>query len=166
MEKCIIRRMGYPKVQIQDAFLHLQTKVTYRLIGAILHHHIGSNSGHYSCYFMDRVQDTWFYANDDKVHTIAVNYIGPLRKHVTCMYCRLHQSTFLKCLPKTHICFCTRCMVRFTVVTMITCIYIPYTIELYTEGRRPNALSVIQCERIRNNQWLTDEVRKPSIIHI
>lgn len=63
-------RMGSPKVQIQDAFLHLRTNVTYRLIGAILHQQIGSNGGHYMCYFADHVHATWFYANDDKVHTI------------------------------------------------------------------------------------------------
>ena len=42
--------MGYPKVEIQDGFLRLGNNVTYRLIGAILHHNLGSKSGHYSCY--------------------------------------------------------------------------------------------------------------------
>ena len=63
--------MGYPKVEIQDGFLRLGNNVTYRLIGAILHHNLGSKSGHYSCYFVDHLQDKWFYANDDKVHTIV-----------------------------------------------------------------------------------------------
>ena len=65
--------MGYPKVQIQDAFLHLGTNVTYRLIGAVLHQHLGSDGGHYSCYFVDHIQHKWFYANDDKVHTIVAS---------------------------------------------------------------------------------------------
>ena len=30
----------------------------------------------------------------------------------------------------------------------------------YTVASKPNALSVTQCDRLRNNQWLTDEVSK------
>ena len=41
--------------------------MTYRLVAAVLHHDLGKQGGHYSCYVVDHAQDKWFLANDDKV---------------------------------------------------------------------------------------------------
>ena len=76
--------MGEPKVQvhvsikcrkvqiitlfcIKEAFLRTGNGVCYQLVGVVIHHRLGSNSGHYTSYFLDRNQKQWFYADDLRV---------------------------------------------------------------------------------------------------